>query len=485
MRSRIRRHSLVLAAFLVGGAAAAVAEPPPEEGDCPTVSGARVTDADGAARDAAPIALREGMVLTIQDLLILRQLVPKEIWSQRGIFFHEGMRMEIGPCHRRYPVPGFYRKATERFAGQAKLDARGNLEGYTAGLPFPPATIDLADKDAAVRWAWNLELRYRGAGHRGHFRIVDFPSRLGSEQTYEGEFFLLPVSGRSDLPEQDYRLAAGRNNDWIFGGHFTKPFAVRHIAWRQFRNRLARSRANEADDTFVYVPTMRKSRRASTVWVDGFYLPTYTVAGDSGGGPMPIGTEGATINPTASRSAAVTENAYKGFEGLSLRPNGYLWRNHGTTEVLAPINAVRGGFPNERARNFGSSGLSVASDRWEVRQAVVIEGAMRRQDEAVSSVTYLVDYQTQQPLYRFTRAGKRRLLDIQIFVHRFSGDQIRYPEWPGGLPPQVFDPVAQVSYDVIEGGGGWRRESHDIVSTPFNEDDLTGLISAAALDRGR
>jgi hypothetical protein len=180
----------------------------------------------------------------------------------------------------------------------------------------------------------------------------------------------------------------------------------------------------------------------------------------------------------------VSAHAYRGFEGLSLRPNAYAWRLRGERDVLAPINGSVPGYPVSDSRNFGPFGLSVANDRWEVRHAIVIEGAMRRDDEALRTVLIYVDAQTGLPLYRITRAGKRRILDVQVFVHRFSGDVVDYPEWPGGVPANVFDPVAVVSYNAIGGGGGWRRESYDVVSTPFDEDDLPGLTSAASLERG-
>lgn len=456
---------------------------PPDEGDCPTVSGGSTRDGD-QPRDAAPVTLREGMVLRGDDLLILRQLVPREIWAHREVFFYEGMRMEIGPCFRRYPQPGFFTRATEKHAGQVQLEEDGSLQGYVAGLPFPPDSIDAEAPDAAARWAWNLELRFRGGGHRGRFRIVDFPNRVGSVQTYEGNFFLLPAIGRADLAATNYVLEEANKSWWIAGGRFVKPFNVRHVAWRQFRPVEALHRYQEPDDTFVYVPEMRKSRRASTTWVDGLYFPTYSVASLGGGGPIAFGGGLGGINPTASNSAAVTTHAYRGFEGLSLRPNAYLWRIRGTQDVLAPINATLPGFPENPDRNFGPSGLSVATDRWEPRHAVVIEGALRQSGEAIRTVTYWVDHQTQQPLFRLTRTGKRRLLDVQIFVHRFSGDQRTYPEWPGGVPALVFDPVAEVSYDAIEGGGGWRRESYDTQSLPFDSSDLPGVTSAAALERG-
>jgi hypothetical protein len=477
---------LLVSALIATVAPTGAGAGPPDEGDCPTVSGGTTgPGADGAEpRDATGVTLREGMVLTANDLLILQQLVPKEIWAHRDAFFFEGMRLEIGPCFRRYPVPGFYKRATQEHAHEVRLDEDGSLEGYVAGLPFPPETIDPEADDAAARWAWNLEMRFRGAGHRGHFRIVDFPDRMGAVLTYEGDFYLLPTRGRADLPDADYVVAEGEDHLWVAGGRFTKPFDARHVAWRQFRPKSTLTHFEEPDDTFVYVPEMRKSRRASTSWVDGIYFPTYSLAQQGGGGSVAFGGGLGGISPTAGRSAAVTTHAYRGFEGLSLRPNAYHWRMRGTQDVLAPINASRTGYPLSKDRNFGPAGLSVASDRWEPRHAVVIEGLMRRAGEGIRTVTYWIDHQTQQPLFRLTRAGKRRLLDVQIFVHRFSGDRSDYPEWPGGVPALVFDPVAQVSYDAIHSGGGWRRESYDLLSVPFDESDLPGLTSAAALDRG-
>ena len=35
--------------------------------------------------------------------------------------------------------------------------------------------------------------------------------------------------------------------------------------------------------------------------------------------------------------------------------------------MLAPLNATRPGWPDEPDRNYGPSGLSVATDRWDVR----------------------------------------------------------------------------------------------------------------------
>ena len=59
---------------------------------------------------------------------------------------------------------------------------------------------------------------------------------------------------------------------------------------------------------------------------------------------------------------------------MAMRPNAYDWRFIEERPVLAPLNGSRAGYPKEKNRNFGSSGLSVGSDRWDVRWATVIEG---------------------------------------------------------------------------------------------------------------
>jgi hypothetical protein len=234
---------------------------------------------------------------------------------------------------------------------------------------------------------------------------------------------------------------------------------------------------------------MRKVRRAATSWVDGVYVPRYRVAGDSGGGGIAVGggpytgPQGA-INPTSAESVHQTENLPRGFTAIALRPNAYVWRVRGEREVLAPLNSAWPGYPQNPERNYGPWGLSVASDRWDVRWAVVIEGAPRSDAEDYRSIEIYVDYQTQQPLYVVTRGERGRLLDVGISVHRFSGDIAGYPPWPGGDAADVFDPVAEVFYRVAD-DSGWRRESFDVHSTPPTGSDVRRLTSTDFLVRGR
>ena len=486
MSSVAARARPLLAALLLAAAPAGAELPP--EGRCPEFSGA---PSDGAGEDSGGPMLEEGGVVGLDGLLALQSLFPPEVWTHREAFFYEGMRLEIGSCHRRYPVAPFYAEATERFAERARVDAKGNLHDYVAGLPFPPESVDPAAPDAALRWAWNFQHRYVGAGPVGSFRIVDMPARLGSPHIYEGTFFQVRTGHRADLAVTDYRVPESKKTVFVAGGEFSEPFAARHLAWRQMRPRETERNYKEADDTFVYVPTMRKPRRAAATWVDGLFTPRYTVSGDDGGGPLPFGLGGSeyspnlgSIQPTAGLSIAATEDIRRGFTGLALRPNAYDWTYLGEREVLAPLNATAPGWPTDPERNYGPSGLSVASDRWDVRQAVVIGGQARREVEGVAFVVLWIDAQTQQPLYMITKRKNGLLLDVGILVHRFSGDQAGYLTWPGGEPAHVFDPVAAVFYFVPGGGSGWRRESYDVRSLPQDPKALRKMTSTDDLLKG-
>ncbi len=434
------------------------------------------------SEDAVAVKIETGMVLLQDDLMVLRELVPQEIWRHREIFFHEGMRLEIGPCHRRYSPPSFFREASERFAGEAGIDKKGNLENYTAGTPFPSDQIDLEAPDAATRWAFNVEHRYRGAGHRGRFRITDFPDRIGGIQVYLGDFFLFQIMHRADLEATGYAIPK-RRMAFAAGGEFTKPFDARFLAWRQFRPLKAARRYSLPDDIFAYIPSMRKVRRAATNWVDGLYVPRYTLSGDGAGGGVAYG-QGGSISPTAGRSIAVSEDMRRGLIGLEFRANAYNWRYLGETNILAPLNISGGGFPVMDDRNFGPSGLSLADDRWDLRRVVIIEGAARMNNMDVKALTIYLDYQTHEPLFWVTRTGRRRLLDIGILGSRFSDDLLPIPEWPGGTTASVFQPVVAVFFDAAQGAGGWRRESYDLDSLPYTDQERRIMTTSDSLAHG-
>jgi hypothetical protein len=316
---------------------------------------------------------------------------------------------------------------------------------------------------------------------------------MGGVLTYQGTFFLIQTAHRADLAATGWAVPEAKRAAFVAGGRFDEPFDARHLAWRQIRSTESDGDPGVPDDTFVYVPTMRKMRRAASAWVDGMFTPRYRASGDAGGGGIMVagdplnpggGVPGGGIQPSAAASIQATEDVGRGFTSLLLRPNAWSWRLLGEREVLAPLNTARPGFPIEPDRNFGRSGLSLASDRWEVRQALVLQGDARTSGRPFDRVTLYLDEQTQQPLYLFTRKRSGRLVDVTIPAHRFSGDVTGYPGFADGHEALVFDPVATVSYSPID-GSGWRRESYDARSIPVSESDVRRYTSSAFLERGR
>jgi hypothetical protein len=113
----------------------------------------------------------------------------------------------------------------------------------------------------------------------------------------------------------------------------------------------------------------------------------------------------------------------------------------------------------------------------------VIEGRAKKVVDDLGWLRLWIDVQTAQPLYVISERPNRLGLDVGQLVHKWSGDDARYPEWPGGGAANVFDPVAAVFFDVASGRAGWRRESYDVRSVPVDPDKLRALTTTDTLER--
>jgi hypothetical protein len=445
----------------------------PAEGQCPPYP-VKSEDGTEQAEDVVPPAFRAGQTIELEGLERLQDYLPREIWEHRHTFFHEGMVLEIGPCHRRYPVPPFFEQATGENAQTARIDDAGNLQGYSGtGLPFPWQDIPDDAKSAGWKWAWNYRYRYQGAGFRGDFRILVVAPRARKIDRFEGRFYLLPRHGLPGLG-----VDPGGARFWA-GGEFTAPASARGVAWQQIHPAEADQKPQRSDELFIWLPEERRVRRGAPVAVDGIFLPSYQRTGTANWGRMqlPDGTQ------TPDASIAVTEHSRRGFTGLLLRPNAYYFGFLRTQDVIAPINTRAYGYPTDKERSYGPSGLSPASDRWEIRRAVVLKGLRKKIEGRVASVTLYIDALTQQPLYYIARKVNGHLAEVGILMGRFSGDDPLQPEWEGGNREfGVILPVGASFY--VTGEGGWLRESFEVLSNPPTEDEESDLTTTIKLQRG-
>jgi hypothetical protein len=500
--SRSVRWILLLSILLCPAVVQAGPWDVPAEGACNPEGGLRGFP---YGEDAPPAPFQPGDVLDHERAQILKNYIPKELWEHRDKFFFEGMRLEIGPCFRDYSAPAFYREAGEKFAGQAVVNEDGGLENYTAGPPFPAAGLAEDDPQVGHKWAWNVQFRYQGAGFGGKFRIMDMVGRSHRGEPFEGEIFKWQLNFRADQAQKDYKAKGAKNYQFVAGGLFFMPQAAREFSWRQYRDVAMLTDERRTDELHAYIPSMRRVRRLSAVAVDGLYLPSFSVGvmpatvlaiGPTGAGPAGAGGSGMGVGGGGAIGAAgigggvadAIKPKRNGFEGLELRPLLYQYKVLGVRDVLAPINGIVPSYPENKDRAFGPWGLSFASDRWELRRALILDSTSKHVQSATDAarIVHYVDLQTGQPLYYVSWDKKGELIDVGMYVGRWSEDREGYPGWPDDSerPVRILDPVG-AAFANLRDEGGWRRESWDIVSTPPKDSELRKVISAGQLTKRR
>jgi hypothetical protein len=152
-------------------------------------------------------------------------------------------------------------------------------------------------------------------------------------------------------------------------------------------------------------------------------------------------------------------------------------------DVLAPANGKSRGYPSDEARNYGPSGLSLASDRWELRRAAVLRGVSKDREGTVRSVALWIDGLTLQPLYWISSRSNGAVYEVGIFTSRFSADDLIDPKWAGsGTGFGVMLPVAQ-SFAVAGQGGGWLRESYALRTDPPDAEAVKDYLSTQTIGR--
>ncbi|MCP4003074.1 MAG: DUF1329 domain-containing protein [bacterium] len=461
-------------AYFVAFTAKAVELPP--EGACPPHTLSNSSQEDSLPEDAVPSRIHPGQILDLEKLAPLSDFLPPEVWERRQSFFFEGQMMQIGPCYRRYPVAPYFEAATAEHAGKATLNEDFDLIDYSGtGLPFPIESIPDEAADAALKWAWNFRYRYQGAGFRGRFRLRDVMNRGHKVERFEGRFFFLPLHGYPGVESRDER------NRFVAGGQFTKPTISRGLSWRQFRRASVDQDYSETDDVFVYIPSSRKVRRAPPQNAEGVYLPSYTRANtiDASSVTLPDGTNISDVTLTAA------EPVRKGFVGLMIRPNAYRFEALGVKDVLAPINTNNPGYPTVDERSYGPSGLSVASDRWELRRAVVLSGVRKVREGNIARITLYADAQTLAPLYLIARRSNGSIAEVGIFVGRYSSEDPMATEWQGNQANYgLILSVAETF--LVSGSGGWVRESFELKAHPPSSEEASRFQTTRRLQlKGR
>jgi hypothetical protein len=156
-----------------------------------------------------------------------------------------------------------YTDATEAHSGKVRLGANGNLIGYVAGQPFPK--FDLKEPQIGEKLAWNFFWRWLGDDYKtggavkGGKIIRSAIEKDGAERRADlVSYFLFPRTRYNSNPKP------------IIPGY-------EHIDYMQLRiDSYPRDAAgtttleiryadpNRADDLYIYIPSIRRIRRATT-----------------------------------------------------------------------------------------------------------------------------------------------------------------------------------------------------------------------------
>ena len=256
------------------------------------------------------------------------------------------------------------------------------------------------------------------------------------------------------------------NRQFAFGVEVLAPFDARGISLIQYRYKAADAPLEQAknDDTWVYVPDLRRTRRIST----------------------------------AQRTDSVqgTDFSFDDLRTFSGIPPQYSWECLEETQVIAPMNTQSLAYPYTKAEyDFGRYGFSFANDRWELRKAWAIRFDPKNEDHPYHHKDLYIDKETYVPLYSFAYDRNKELWKIIWHNHRYSEDWngndpkardgVWYPGWEGVETPKDLRVIADVIVNVQTGTGN-RIEYWDNRGTPLpSKGKIRRYIDIGRLNRGR
>lgn len=332
----------------------------------------------------------DGDSITFDKADLVKPFIPAE--QQTEVLF-EGMDMKIKDAGDLSPSDS-YKAATEKFKGTATVASDGAIENYTAGRPFDPEQFQPGSKDDGWKAVWNWTFRWQQAGLKisevhwvwvrkgGDHSKHDVMSADGGkyqkyytgggsfERVLAGPYHRVIMSHRSDLPDTDYKLDGGKGfaKDTNFREYtgFTSPFDIAGTAFLILRYDDPR----KADDSWAYIPSLRRVRRISV--------------------------------EVKSDSLLGTDHTLEDFYGFNGRPLEHDWEYVGTARILAVA----------RSRTvdtiyYGPNGWAPLDD-WALRKTDVLRMYPKRSNHPYSTKFLYIDRESGECYYAnaFDKAGE-------------------------------------------------------------------------------
>lgn len=153
--------------------------------------------------------------------------------------------------YQKFEYPKEFQEATKKYSSQVKLGQKGELSGWVAGIPFPnPST--------GIEIMWNHEKIYYGDNYFWDME-VDIVNSQGQSRHIQNTYSRYNVVGRIHDPRGTTDPEAERGIQFKELTIVTGPYELRDLGFLQVRY-LDQSKD---DDFWVYVPSLRRVRRAS------------------------------------------------------------------------------------------------------------------------------------------------------------------------------------------------------------------------------
>lgn len=156
-----------------------------------------------------------------------------------------------------------YTEATEKHSAKVRLGANGELVGYVAGQPFPK--FELSDPQIGQKLAWNFFWRWLGDDYKtggavkGGKIIRSAIEKDGAERRADlVSYFLFPRTRYNSDPRP--AIPGYEHIDYMQLRIDSYPRDAAGTTTLEIRY----SDPNRADDLYIYIPSIRRIRRATT-----------------------------------------------------------------------------------------------------------------------------------------------------------------------------------------------------------------------------
>lgn len=373
------------------------------------------------ANQTAEVTFKDGETITAATADKIRPFVPLE-YQDEMIF--DGMEVVVREPTDLSP-PAVYQEATEKFKGQATLAADGALENYAAGRPFDPETFVPGDEISGIKAAWNFEHRWQyqglsipfvhwvwvraGGNHDGHEAASGDKKEIYGgggrfERALSGPYRRVYFSHRADLASTGYEVG----DDWSKGTLFREltafdaPFDIAGTAFMIQRY----NDPHKADDSWAYIPSLRRVRRISA--------------------------------EVKSDSLLGTDHTLEDFYCFAGRVLEHKWKYLGTARILAVARSR-----NLETHYYGPNGWTPKDD-WELRKVDVYQQIPQFKSHPYSHKYIMTDRQSNESYYCNAFDKKGELWKVWQLSKVWTEDPhyvTKVPQTPAGTRAGAFQSI--------------------------------------------